>query len=181
MPYQGHYATKPRRGESSKEASKEKDVRVSPFGHFIDNHIRLIAAVGTILVLLLLWFAVERIMTAIGNHISPEIEGERVTVNFLYALDNKTEPITWQDFDGFGYTVRSDYEGESGRFQMREYRVDGGEWILLVGGNPDNQKSLEYIRLYSSSDASATYNFGKDTGLYAFIEKYGSPDKEQTK
>ena len=84
MPYAGRYSQprKPRGGESE---------RRTELGRFLDNHVRLIAALATVLILLGGFFAFELFLH--GDKLFPsKNEGEPMSVAFLVALDDKTSP-----------------------------------------------------------------------------------------
>ena len=135
MAYSGKYARREKRDEPPR--------RTGFFGQLLDNHIRLIAAVTTVVVLLVVAFTVEAIFT---DGFAPEgKKGKPIPMGALNALSEKTAPISWEDLNSYRYETLSESENDDGIYVLRRYEVEGGVLSVMVGGYVKGDAFTGYV------------------------------------
>ena len=81
-------------------------VRKRTFSDWMFEHVKLIATIATILVVLSLVLitdvvgVVERIITQVQL-----ADSEAISLNYIYGLTQKSDPIQWRDFEKFRHKV----------------------------------------------------------------------------
>ena len=81
-------------------------VRKRTFSDWMFEHVKLIATIATILVVLSLVLitdvvgVVERIITQ-----TQQADSEAISLTYIYGLTQKSEPIQWRDFEKFRHKV----------------------------------------------------------------------------
>ena len=172
MAYEGRYARK--RRDSDEETPK----RTSPFGQFLDNHVRLIAALCTVLAILLVFVGIEVLVRS--NLIGGEKEdGKAMTMNYLNALSTRNGALYWDDFRGISYETVSSNKSEEGTYVLRRYKIDGEVLSLLVGGYVEGEAftgTVAYAEVKHRSDFDFSFSLLEDDDLLGYLEKY-SPKK----
>ena len=176
MPYEGRYSKqrKPRGGESEHRTE---------LGRFLDNHVRLIAALTTVAVLLGAFLAFELFLH--GDKLFPKKdEGEPLTVTFLVALDDKTSPVTFRDLEGKKYETISENRYKEGTYVLRRYAVEGGVLSLTVGGYIKGSAAtgdVAYASLSHGDELEFKYSLIEDDGLLRYLAKYGINEQSYIK
>ena len=170
MAYEGRY----KRSAGDKPAESE---RRTELGRFLDNHVRLIAALSTVAVLLVLFLAFELIYNGDAIFGNKDGEGETMTVAFLVALDEKTSPITFTDLKGKRYETISENKYDEGTYVLRRYAVEGGDLSLTVGGYVKGSAATGNVSYASvTHDDELDFKFsliGNDGLLATYLQKYG--------
>ena len=169
MPYEGRY----RRTRRDRES---ETVRRTELGRFLDNHVRLIAALATVLVLLVLFLAFELIFNGEAIFGGGKDKGEPMSVGFLVALDDKTSPITFRDLEGKRYETISESKYDEGTYVLRRYEVEGGELSLTVGGYIKGSAAtgnVAYATLTHQGETEFKFSLLEEDGLIRYLGKYG--------
>ena len=175
MAYGGRYA----RDKHEPEDDTARGRRA--WDRFLDNHIKLIVAVATILGLVLTYLIVDYIWTG-GFFYDEEGDGEgkMVTVAYLYGLSEKNGPITWQDFDGCAYTTMSDSKNEHGVYVMRKYTVADTALTLTVAGYIEGEGytgRVDYATVFLVGDFEFEFSLITDDDFLAYLEEKGVQPK----
>lgn len=168
MAYEGKYAKK---RSLNGVTPKEKN----GFERFLDDHIRTIAAIGAILVVILLFAGIDALfrsnaLTGNGSYI-----GEELSMQALNGLSEKTAPITWQDLDKISYTTMSETESDDGTYVLRRYSVAGGELSLLVGGFTDGEGytgNIAYAEVKHIDHFDFSFSLLEDEDLLSYLDKF---------
>ena len=168
MPYEGKYAKR-----RSSDKQNEPPQKTGFFGQFLDNHVRLIAAVCTVIVLLGIGMGIEALMTADfrgGND-----KGEAITMNVLNGLSEKTSPITWKDLERFSYDTVSENKSDDGTYVLRRYAVEGGVLSVVVGGFTEGEGftgNIAYAEVKHHSDFDFSFSLLEDEDLSGYLEQF---------
>lgn len=173
MAYNGRYSQNRDRALRGRETDETR----SAVGIFLDNHIRLIVAVGTILLLLLCFFIVDRLWNG-GTVYDGEGDGEgaELTIPYLHGLSEKTSALSWKDFEGFAYETMSDTSYETGIYVMRRYPVAGGEFSVTVAGfikGEDYTGLVEYATVSYNRDFDFEFSLLRDDDFLSYLEEFG--------
>ena len=169
MAYEGRYK-RPARDKSSETE------RRTELGRFLDNHVRLIAALSTVAVLLLLFLAFELIYNGDEIFGGKDNEGEPMTVGFLVALDEKTSPVTFTDLKGKKYETISENKYKEGTYVLRRYEVEGGVLTLTVGGYVKGSAAtgnVSYASVTHDDELDFKFSIIEGDGLLGYLAKYG--------
>ena len=165
MAYEGKYARKVKRDEPPKKTGF--------FGQLLDNHIRLIAATITVIVLLVGAFAVEAIFTdGFGNGGQ---KGKPIPMGALNALSEKTSPISWEDLNGYRFETVSESENDDGTYVLRRYEVEGGVLSVMVGGyieGKDYTGYVAYADVKHLDDFDFSFSLLEDGDLSAYLAEF---------
>ena len=169
MGYSGRYA----RDKHPQEADETR----SAVGQFIDDHIRLIVAVLTIVLLLTVGIVADFTMN--GNPFGEkdgEADGELLTLGYVYGLSKKNGPISWADFDGYACDTLGDSEDENGVYELRRYMIKGEKLSVTVAGFIDGKGYtgyVEYATVTYIDDFDFEFSLLEDGDLLAYLEKFG--------
>lgn len=172
MAYEGRYARKKR------DPEEETPKRTGFFGQFLDNHIRLIAALCTVLAILLVFVGIEVLVrsNALGGK---KEEGKEMTMNYLNALSSRNGPLAWEDFRGLTYDTISSDESEEGTYVLRRYSVEGGVLSLLVGGYVDGEAytgAIAYAEVKHRNYFEFSFSLLEDEDFLGYLEGFPSPN-----
>ena len=76
------------------------------FSDWMFEHVKLIATIATALVILALVLITD-VVDVVGNLVTniQQVDSETVTLNYVYGLTQKSEPIQWRDFEKFRHEV----------------------------------------------------------------------------
>ena len=76
------------------------------FSDWMFEHVKLIASIATILVVLSLVLITD-VVGIVENLItqSQQADSEAISLNYIYGLTQKSEPIQWRDFEKFRHEV----------------------------------------------------------------------------
>lgn len=76
------------------------------FSDWMFEHVKLIATIATALVILALVLITD-VVDVVGNLVTniQQVNSETVTLNYVYGLTQKSEPIQWKDFEKFRHEV----------------------------------------------------------------------------
>ena len=172
MPYQGKQPKEPmERTDPKTEGSTVKE----RLKQFLDDHIRTIAALGAILVVILLFVGVEAIIRSNALTENGSYTGKDLSMKALYALSEKTSPITWKDLGGISYTTMSEDESTSGTYVLRRYSVEGGTLSLLVGGYVTGKAhtgAVAYAELKHIDHFDFSFSLIEDEDLLGYLDKF---------
>lgn len=168
MAYEGRYARKRRTSE------EETPKRTGFFGQFLDNHIRLIAALCTVLAILLVFVGIEVLVRSnmLGGD---KAEGKPMTMNYLNALSMRNGGIYWDDLRELSYETLSSNKSEEGTYVLRRYAVEGGVLSVLVGGYVDGEAytgAVAYAEVKHNSNFDFSFSLLEDYDLLGYLEKY---------
>lgn len=168
MAYEGRY----RRQKRTEDTAERR----SEVGRFLDNHVRLIAALSTVTVLLVAFLAFELILNGDEIFRRDEDKGEAMTVSFLIALDDKTSPITFTDLSGKRYETVSENKYDEGTYALRRYEVEGGKLFLTVGGYIKGAAAtgnVAYATVGHMDELSFSFSILEKDGLEGELRKNG--------
>ena len=107
------------------------------------EHVKLIAAIATILVVLTLVLVTD-VVEIVGNLItqSQQAEKEEITLTYVKGLSEKSAPITWNDLDQFR---RDESTAQDSVTWMLS--VQGGQYELWISGVSVN-RAPSYVYLF---------------------------------
>ena len=149
----------PRRGaetEDGEGALGTAYVRRRTFSDWMFEHVKLVAAIATVLVVLSLVLITD-VVGVVENMIfqSQQEEKELLTLNYIQGLSEKSEPVTWDDLDRF----RRD---ESRASDSVTWMIDvkGGQYELWISGVSVNKKP-SYVYLFDMRTGDKMV-FGED-------------------
>lgn len=168
--------TKHRRSDEHRDAVLRK---TGFWGQLFDNHIRLIAALATVAVLLLLFFGIEWMARGGWKNGRDSYTGDELTVMYLHGLGEKTTPVTWSDLDGYSYKTVSMNESDDGVYVLRRYSVEGGELTLTVGGFTDGTAytgELEYATVTHADDFNFSFSLLGDGDFLTYLDGFERAD-----
>ena len=131
-------------------------VRRRTFSDWMFEHVKLIATVATVLVVLSLVLITD-VVGVVENMIfqSQQEEKELLTLNYLKGLSEKPEPISWNDLDRF----RRD-ESRASDSVTWMLSVKGGQYELWISG-VSVQKKPSYVYLFDMRTGDKMV-FGED-------------------
>ena len=175
MPYEGRYKRE-RTEESSVPRNSEDATLKDRIAQFLDDHVRTLAALGAILVVILLFVGIEAIVRSNALTGNGSYEGKDLSMKALYALSEKNAPITWKDLGGITYTTVSENESLDGTYVLRRYSVEGRTLSLLVGGYVKGEKStgrVSYAELKHIDSFDFSFSLLEDEDLLGYLDKFG--------
>ncbi len=126
------------------------------FSDWMFEHVKLIAAIATVLVVLSLVFITD--VVDVVNHLvfqSQQEEKEMLTLNYLKGLSEKSEPISWGDLDKFR---RDESRAQDSVTWMLS--VQGGQYELWISGT-SVKKNPSYVYLFDMKTGDKMI-FGED-------------------
>ena len=139
-----------------KIATEEDSPRKRTFSDWMFEHVKLIAAIATVLVVLSLVFITD--VVDVVNHMifqSQQEEKEMLTLNYVQGLSEKSEPISWRDLDKF----RRDESSAADSITWM-LPVKGGQYELWISG-VSVQKNPSYVYLFDMKTGDKMV-FGED-------------------
>lgn len=142
---------------------------------FLDDHIRTLAALGAILVVILLFVGIEAIIRSNALAENGGYKGKDLSMNALYSLNEKTSPITWKDLGGISYTTMSENKSTDGTYVLRRYSVEGGTLSLLVGGyiaGNAHTGAVAYAELKHIDHFDFSFSLIEDEDLLGYLDKF---------
>ncbi len=147
------------------------------FERFLDNHVRLIAAIVTLLVIVTIWVAGELIFNSNLFKKKPAtVEGNKIPITYVHGLGEKNEAITWRDFKGFSYKTVSKREYEGGTYVIRRYSVEWDKLTVTVSGYTSGSKytgEVAYAMVNYIDDFNFKFSLLEDDGFLSYLEKSG--------
>lgn len=179
MAYEGRYSRK-----GDKQSGQDKDVERSAIGRFLDDHVRLIAAVLTVAILLAAFFVADHFLNPATTYEENEdFDGETMSLGTVYGLSLKGKTLSWDDLKGYTYETLSESEDDSGVYAMRKYPISGGDLSLTVGGyiGGDGYTGVaSYAKVFSLDDLRFEFSLFSGEDLYTYMESRGfDPDAMQ--
>lgn len=135
------------------------------FSDWFFEHVKLIAAIATVLVILSLVLITDvvDVMTDLINQ-TQQAEKEDLTLNYVKGLTMKSEPITWNDLDKFR---RDETKAKDSVTWM--IPVKGTEYELWISG-VSTDKAPGYLYLYHMRTGDRLMIGEED--LDAFLEEH---------
>ncbi len=114
------------------------------FSDFMFEHVKLITAIATILVVVALVIATD-VVSWVQDIIYEQGQEDKpaLTLTYVEGLTHKSGPITWEDLEGFASYAESDTASTLTRF----YRVAGTSYEVWISG-PGTQYPPTYVYLY---------------------------------
>ena len=169
MAYEGRYKRK-----FSRENGDGPEHRTA-LGRFADNHIRLIAALCTIAVLLAAFFAFDAFLRRNAGGNESDFDGDVMKMQTLQGLSMKTPPLTWEDFKGKSFEAVSSDEGDEGTYVLRRYKVEGGVLSVMVGGYVDGEAytgNISYAEVKHKDEFDFSFSLIEDDDLLSYLEDF---------
>ena len=156
----------------------ERRTARGPIERFFDNHVRLIAAVSTILVIVCTWITADFALNGNPFVKKPvaETEGKAIPITYVHGLGEKNEALTWKDFEAFSYKTVSSNEYEEGRYEIRRYAVEWDKLTVTVSGYTDGSKytgKVEYATVNCIEDFSFRFSLLEQDGFLSYLEESG--------
>lgn len=135
---------------------EDEYTRKRTFSDWMFEHVKLIAAIATVLVVLSLVFITD-VVDVVGNLVfqSQQAEKEEITLNYIKGLSEKSEPISWKDLDRF----RRDESRASDSITWM-LPVKGGQYELWISG-VSVKKNPSYVYLFDMKTGDKMV-FGED-------------------
>ena len=135
---------------------EDEYTRKRTFSDWMFEHVKLIAAIATVLVVLSLVFITD-VVDVVGNLVfqSQQAEKEEITLNYIKGLSEKSEPISWKDLDRF----RRDESRASDSITWM-LPVKGGQYELWISGM-SVKKNPSYVYLFDMKTGDKMV-FGED-------------------
>lgn len=136
-------ADKPNSRRKGNSADTEGYTHKRTFSDWMFEHVKLIAAISTILVVLTLVLVTD-VVEIVGNLItqSQQAEKEEITLTYVKGLSEKSAPITWNDLDQFR---RDESTAQDSVTWMLS--VQGGQYELWISGVSVN-RAPSYVYLF---------------------------------
>ena len=105
-------------------------VRKRTFSDWMFEHVKLIATIATILVVLSLVLITD-VVGIVENLItqSQQADSEAISLTYIYGLTQKSEPIQWRDFEKFRHKVSKADDSVTWKLE-----VEGTDYELWVSG-----------------------------------------------
>ena len=151
----------PRPGAETTDTDGENPVgadhtRRRTFSDWMFEHVKLIATIATVLVVLSLVLITD-VVGVVENMIfqSQQEEKELLTLNYLQGLSEKSEPVSWGDLDRF----RRD-ESRASDSVTWMLSVKGGQYELWISGT-SVKKNPSYVYLFDMRTGDKMV-FGED-------------------
>lgn len=134
---------KPVTPASAPVSEEEGYARKRTFSDWMFEHVKLIAAVATILVVLALVLITD-VVSVVENLVTQTQQADKVEVSLTYVkgLSEKSDPITWSDLKGFRYDQT---KAEGSVTWMLP--VSGTDYELWISGVSTAQPPV-YVYLY---------------------------------
>ena len=176
MPYEGKYFDRiEKKARERAERRSGETVRVGVFERFMNNHVRLIAVICTVIVIVLCFVAIEALSRSdfFADGENESFEGTAMSLGFVNALSEKTSPIVWKDLDGYTYDTLSSSQIDDGTYVVRRYEVEGGVLSVLVGGYIDGLTVVEYANVYHADLHDFSFPLMGTGDLMDYLEKNG--------
>ena len=130
---------------ASAPAPKEGEgyVRKRTFSDWMFEHVKLIAAICTALVILSLVFITD-VVSVVGDLItrSEQVDRVELTLTYVKGLSEKSSPISWGDLDSF---KRDESKAKNSVTWM--IPVQGGQYELWISGT-STSRAPAYIYLF---------------------------------
>ena len=136
-------ADRPARAKPSAPAEAEDGRRRRTFSDWMFEHVKLIAAIATICVILTLVLVTD-VVEIVGDLVaqSQQADKEDLTLTYVKGLSEKSAPISWEDLDRF---KRDETDAKDSVTWM--IPVEGGQYEIWISG-PSVQKSPAYVYLF---------------------------------
>ena len=135
---------KPPRTEPADPPSAEEETpRKRTFSDWMFEHVKLIAAICTALVILSLVFITD-VVSVVGDLItrSEQVDRVELTLTYVKGLSEKSSPISWGDLDSF---KRDESKAKNSVTWM--IPVQGGQYELWISGT-STSRAPAYIYLF---------------------------------
>lgn len=148
----------------------------SKIERFIDDHVRLVAAVSTMLVIVIAWLVADLMINGSpfkGKNTDSE---KRMPIGYVNSLSEKTGALSWKDFSDFSYQTVSRDEYDEGTYEMRQYAVEGDKLSVTVAGFTDGSMYtgyVEYATVNYIKDFDFEFSLLEDDDFLSYLEEYG--------
>ena len=143
---------------------------------FIDDHIRLIAAVSTILAIVITWLVADFMLNGSPFKGKDSDSESRMPISYVHGLSEKNGALSWKDFSDFPYRTVSREDYDDGTYEMRSYTVEGELLSVTVAGFTDGRAYTGYVE-YATVSYIKNFDFEfsllEDDDFLAYLEKYG--------
>ena len=103
-------------------------VRKRTFSDWMFEHVKLIASIATILVVLSLVLITD-VVGIVENLItqSQQADSEAISLTYIYGLTRKSEPIQWRDFEKFRHEVSKADDSVTWKLEVEDTQY--GLWV----------------------------------------------------
>lgn len=124
-------------------------VRKRTFSDWMFEHVKLIATIATILVVLSLVLItdvvgiVEKLITQ-----SQQADSEAISLNYIYGLTQKSEPIQWRDFEKFRHEVSQADDSVTWKLEVGDTQYE----LWVSGADVNNPPSDIWLIDWNTGD-----------------------------
>ena len=130
-------------GKEGYRTDREGYVRKRTFSDWMFEHVKLIATISTILVILALVLITD-VVSVVENLVaqSQQAEKEEISLTYVKGLAERAEPITWGDLQGFRYDQSKAQDSITWMLSVK-----GTDYALWISG-VSTEKPPSYVYLY---------------------------------
>ena len=144
---------------------------------FFQSNVRLITAIITISVLLILIgpYNIFHIVRDLSERSNQVTDRDDLTLEHVFNIAEFGDNISWGNFQNFNYNDQS-FKTDDGDFVKREYPVKGTEFMVLVGGKSLREwPSFVYLIDYDSGELIDM----RSENARKFVEELNEKKQEQ--
>lgn len=150
---------------------------------FVDDHVRLIAAVSTILVIVIVWLVTDFTLNGSPFKNQSTDSEKKIPITYVHGLSEKNGALSWKDFAAFSYQTVSQDKYDDGIYEMRQYTLEGDKLSVTVAGFTDGKAYtgyVEYATVNYVKDFDFSFSLLEDDDFLAYLEEYGiAPDQSK--
>ncbi len=151
----------PQKSQTEQDQSKYEKKAVGNTGEsvgykrkegFFQSHIRLITFIVTASLILMIFgpLGIDLIIRNKKSHIVDD--KQNISIESVYSVYDNRDRIQWSNFKNFNYADYS-YDSKTGKYNVREYPIEGTSLILKVGGsNLKSAPDYVYLMDYENGD-----------------------------
>ena len=155
----------------------KRETERSAVDRFFDNHVRLIAAIATVFVIVFVWIVSDFAFNGNPFRKKPVVEPEKtIPITYVHGLGEKNEAITWKDFSAFSYTTISRNDYADGTYVIRRYTVEWDKLTVTVSGYINGSGyngQVEYATVNYIDDFTFRFSLIEDDGFLEYLEESG--------